>query len=38
MIWHLDEDVIDEKGIEKYGKSHQKEVELCFANLGRLMK
>lgn len=38
MMWYLDEDAIDEKGIEKYGRSHQKEVELCFANLGRLMR
>ena len=37
MMWYLDEDAIDKKDIAKYGKLHQKEVELCFANLDRLI-
>ena len=36
-MWYLDEDAIDKKGIAKYGKLHQKEVELCFANLDRMI-
>jgi len=37
MSWELDDGCIDKKGIEKYGKSHPREVELCFKNLSKLM-